>query len=68
MKIDNYSKAVLTVIAAALVIIAAENLVRPSLAQTNIQKVAICDLTGQYCAGVRNNWTNVGGGLVVVDH
>lgn len=56
MKIDRYSKAILTIIAAALVAMAAENLVRPSVAQTGVSKVAICELDGRNCAGTFPDW------------
>lgn len=50
---DRYTKSVLTVIAAALVVIAAQSFTQPSTAQTNaIQKVQICDSIGR-CAKLR---------------
>ena len=43
---DAYTKTVLTVIAAALVTIAAQNALRPAVAQPDqLQKVQICDHT-----------------------
>ena len=42
MRIDWYTKAVLTVIAVALVAIAAEDYVVPAQAQLKLQKVQIC--------------------------
>ena len=50
---DPYTKATLTVIAAALVTIAAQNALRPAIAQPDqIQKVQICDHTS--CAQLRS--------------
>jgi hypothetical protein len=40
---DRYSKIVLTVIAAALVALVAQNAIGPTRAAGSIQKVAICD-------------------------
>lgn len=51
--VDRYTKAVLTVIAIALVVIAVQNMVHSSAAQLSnagIQKVQICDPTD--CASV----------------
>jgi hypothetical protein len=42
---DRYTKAVLTIIAAALSILVMQNFVRQSWAQLDIQKVQICDGT-----------------------
>jgi hypothetical protein len=57
--IDRYTKVLLTVIAAALCTLAAQNAIGPSHAQlqpppaaTAVQKVAICDTTGTRCAAV----------------
>jgi hypothetical protein len=54
MQIDRYTKAVLTVIAGALLVLAAENATRPSNAQSGSpQKVVICEYpTGLNCAGI----------------
>jgi hypothetical protein len=41
--IDRYSKAVLTIIAAALVAIVAQNTIGPLNAQSGVQRVVICD-------------------------
>jgi hypothetical protein len=59
MNADRYTKAVLTVIAAALVFIAGENLIRPAFAATgDVQKVMICSLDSgggvPHCAAVNN--------------
>lgn len=43
MKIDIYTKGVLTVIAAALVAIVVQNGVSTATAQSGITKVAVCD-------------------------
>jgi hypothetical protein len=70
--IDRYTKAVLTVIAAALVTLATQNAIHSSNAQlTNgVQKVAVCNLVGPLqdprdpeCASVRV--VGVGPGLTV---
>jgi hypothetical protein len=48
-----YTNAVLTVIALALSVIAFENIVRPSTAQSSSpQRVTICDLEAPYCLNV----------------
>ncbi|GGG19632.1 hypothetical protein GCM10010964_04820 [Caldovatus sediminis] len=61
MGVDRYTKAVLTVIAAALCVLAAQNAVTPSQAQLGgavpapgaaVQRVAVCDVTGTRCAGI----------------
>jgi hypothetical protein len=52
MTIDRYTKVVLTVIAFALVVLGAENAVRPVSAQSGIQKVAVCDERTNKCASV----------------
>ena len=53
MQVDYYTKAVLTVIAAALTISALQNMVNVSNAQqSSIQKVTICDENGEQCAGI----------------
>jgi hypothetical protein len=45
LKTDTYTKAVLTVIAAALSVIAIQNTVAVATAQGSITKVAICNYT-----------------------
>lgn len=55
MRIDFYTKAVLTVIAISLAAIASQNLLTPAYAQNNGQpvKVIICDPAApKYCADV----------------
>ena len=47
---DRYTKIVLTVIAVALTVLAAENGIKSANAQAGVQKVAICDQTGGNCA------------------
>ena len=52
---DRYTKIVFTIIAVGLVTLVAQNLVRPSIAQsTVVMKVAICNLDGDGCASVGN--------------
>ena len=43
MMVDQYTKSVLTAIALALTIIAAQNAIGPSVAQQGLQKVQLCD-------------------------
>lgn len=62
--VDRYTKAVLTVIAAALCVLAVQNAVTPSQAQLGgttppapgapgtVQRVAVCDVSGTRCAGI----------------
>ena len=52
MKSDLYTKAVLTVIALALVVIAAEKTITNAYAQNRPAKVVICDSYGSKCAGI----------------
>jgi hypothetical protein len=53
MIIDRYTKGVLSIIAAALVILVAQNAIRLARALgDHVQKVAICDETGYSCADV----------------
>jgi hypothetical protein len=52
MKADLYTKAVLTVIAVALVVIAAEKTITNAYAQNRPTKVVICDAYGSKCAGI----------------
>lgn len=54
MEIDRYTKIVLTVIAAALVANVAQDYVLPAQA-AEVQRVAICDKTGFFCASVRGS-------------
>jgi hypothetical protein len=50
--VDRYTKAVLSVIAAALVALVAQNVYRPSFAQSSgLQQVQICDT--QHCADLQ---------------
>ena len=64
MQIDRYTKMVLTVIAGALVVLAAENAMRQAQAQTQTQaqapagimKVAICNEDGSLCTKVSESW------------
>jgi hypothetical protein len=51
--IDRYTKAVLTIIAAALVALVAQGAIRQSRAANDIQKVEICDHGGN-CARTTN--------------
>ncbi len=52
--IDQFTKSVLTVIAAALVVLVAQNAIGPSKAQNaGVQKIAICTESGSYCAGIQ---------------
>jgi hypothetical protein len=57
MKIDRYTKIVLTIIAATLVWIAGQNTfyVKNVNAQSGIMKVALCDVNGFRCAGIFND-------------
>jgi hypothetical protein len=54
MQTDLYTKIVLTVIAAALVGNLLRGVVGPTVAERGLQKVVICDLSGN-CAGVSKN-------------
>ena len=47
MKIDLYTKTILTVIAISLSIIAVDNIIKPAGADNHIQRIAICDDQGQ---------------------
>lgn len=54
MQIDRYTKIVLTIIAASLVALVAQNAMKPAIAQTGtlpLQKVVLCDFDN-HCAGV----------------
>ena len=62
---DTYSKIMLTIIAAALCVIAFQNMnvVKPAFAAGNqVHKIALCRADGTLCAGVRGVWGNTGGG------
>ena len=61
MKTDLYTKFVLTVIALALCAIALQQSIAPAYAQSNIQKVVICDLQdSNSCAKVNGRgWLQV---------
>lgn len=51
--VDRFTKCVLTVIALSLVIIAFENAAWSAKAQsTGVQRVAVCDIAGNFCAAV----------------
>ena len=57
--VDRYTKAVLTVIAVALTVLAIQGLVRPLAAQVGeIQKVQICD--SRHCASLTPRTTRFG--------
>jgi hypothetical protein len=65
MHFDFYTKAVLTVIAGALVVLAAQNASGPSRAQSDpVQKVQICNGDGVTCAPVFTQ-TGLGIGIPV---
>jgi hypothetical protein len=52
MTIDLYTKAVLSVIAACLVLLVCELGTSPAHAGAGVSKVAICDPSGRFCANV----------------
>ncbi len=53
MKVDAYTKTMLTIIAIALTILVFQNSIRDVEAgSNNIQKVIICDRTGYSCAKI----------------
>jgi hypothetical protein len=54
MSSNHYTNVVLTVVALALSVIAVENIVRPSKAQS-VQSVAICDTSGKFCLDVNRD-------------
>jgi hypothetical protein len=57
--VDRYTKAVLTVIAAALMALAIQGFIRPLEAQTrDLQRVQICD--GEHCASLSKRVTRIG--------
>ena len=70
--VDRYTKTVLSIIAAALIALVAQNAIHPSRAQLSTpQKVQICDPLGENCAslGVAGRSSNsdiYAWGLVVV--
>jgi hypothetical protein len=51
---DRYTKTILTIIAASLVVLVVQNAIHPAAALLgdNVQKVAICDPMGVDCASV----------------
>ena len=56
MKIDIYTKVVMTVIAVSLVKIAfTDVLINPAFARGSVQKIAICGEDGRRCARVRSS-------------
>lgn len=55
MKIDIYTKAVLTVIAVSLSAMAIQMAISTAHAVERVTKVAICDESGRYCASVGSN-------------
>ena len=52
MKVDLYTKTILTVIAIALVSISSQNFIKNAEADNHIQKVAICNIQGEFCTKV----------------
>jgi hypothetical protein len=53
MIVDHYTKGVLSIIAASLVLLVIQNATRPAAAALgNVQKVAICDELGMQCAPI----------------
>jgi hypothetical protein len=63
---DLYTKTVLSIIAASLLALVAQNAVRPSQAQYGPQKVQICDEKGSRCAGITTKLLGIDYGLAVV--
>jgi hypothetical protein len=55
MRIDIYTKVVLTVIAVSLSAIAIQMAIGNAYAAGGATKVAICDESGRYCASVGSN-------------
>jgi len=55
MKIDIYTKAILTVIAVSLSAIAIQMAIGNAYAAGGVTKVAICDESGKYCGWVGSN-------------
>jgi hypothetical protein len=70
MQIDRYTKVVLTIIAGALVVVAAENAMKQAQAQTQpgVMKVAICSEDGSRCTGVSEYWDKSARLLVMPPH
>ena len=64
---DLYTKTVLTIIAASLLALVAQNAIRSSQAQLSgaLQKVQICGDTGE-CAQVRKHFPSAAYGLVIL--
>jgi hypothetical protein len=58
MHSDLYTKAVLTVIAGALVALLMQNAIGTSNAQQQVSKMQICNVDGSICAGVGNRTLN----------
>ena len=54
MKTDNYTKIILTIIACALVTLVCQNAfeIKGANAAGGVNKVALCDTSGKYCAEV----------------
>jgi len=52
MKMDKYTKVVLSVIAVCLMLLVIENGIPSAHAVSGVSKVAICDKTGQFCAEI----------------
>jgi hypothetical protein len=54
MKTDRYTKIILTIIAAALIFIAGQNIfeVKSATAGNGVVKVAVCNLDGDWCADI----------------
>ncbi|MCA3322649.1 MAG: hypothetical protein INF75_05710 [Roseomonas sp.] len=64
MKLDAYTKGVLTVIALALVTLAIQNAIQPAVAQSGVQKVTICTQDGRNCQGLPTTHVRLPGGSV----
>ncbi len=62
MKLDAYTKGVLTVIALALVTLAIQNAIQPAVAQGGVQKVTICMQDGGNCRGLPTTNVRLPGG------
>ena len=62
MRVDRYTKMVLTAIALALVMLVCQNALemKSATAAAGIARVAICDTTGQDCADVRPSVNGLG--------
>jgi hypothetical protein len=59
--IDRYTKVCLTVIAVSLAVIGLRGLpmIDPAWAQGGVQKIAICDERGKYCADIKAGYIKV---------